>query len=67
LKGKDAVYKKEMILDELSKEFPVELSVWQRILNIRNKKEKIKNKEIEPLFVNFIRELEKIIEMVDKL
>jgi len=67
LKGKDAVYKKERILDELSKEFPVELSVWQRILNIRNKKEKIKNKEIEPLFVSFIHEIEKLVDIVDRL
>jgi len=67
LKGKIPVYKKEMILDELSKEFPVELSVWQRILNIRNKKEKIKRKEIEPLFVSFIHEIEKLADIVDRL
>jgi predicted nucleotidyltransferase len=67
LKGKIPVYKKEMILDELYKEFPIGLTVWQKILNIRNKKEKIKKREIESLFVSFIHEVEKLVDIVDRL
>ncbi len=67
LKGKTPAYKKEVILEDLAKEFPLDISIWQRILALRNREEKIRNKEVEPLFVSFIREVEKIADIVDKL
>lgn len=67
LKGKPPVYKKELILEDLAKEFTLDIAIWQRILAIKNKKERVANKDIEPLFVSFIREVEKIADIVDRL
>lgn len=67
LKGKDAPYKKEEILKSISTEFPIDLLTWQRILAAKLHEVRLRGKEIEELFTVFIRDLEKIIEVVDKL
>ncbi|PIP19145.1 MAG: hypothetical protein COT38_05910 [Candidatus Omnitrophica bacterium CG08_land_8_20_14_0_20_41_16] len=67
LKGKTPAYKKEVILEDLAKEFPLDITIWRRILALRNREEKIRNKEVELLFVSFIREVGKISDIVDRL
>jgi len=67
IKGKTPPYKKDAILRELVLEFQVDLKSWEKILAARNKQIKLKNKDIEDLFGIFLSELEKIVDVVDKL
>jgi len=67
LKGKKPAYLKQEILKELDLEFRIDMEIWVKILTAKNKQIKLKGTEIEGLFVRFIRELEKLVEMVDKL
>jgi len=67
LKGKKPPYKKEDILKELAAEFEIDMGMWEEILAAKNKQIKLRNKDIENLFVNFISELEKIVDTVDRL
>ncbi len=67
LKGKKPPYNKEDILKELALEFHFDLEAWGKILAARNKQIKLSHRDTEELFVNFVRELEKIVETVDRL
>ena len=67
LKGKTPPYKKELIIAELAKVVPIDLSVWERILAVKNKRERLNKDSIDRLFLKFIEELEKTVELVDKL
>lgn len=67
LKAKLPAYKKEDILKELVSEFQIDMSIWGKILAAKVKQIKLNNKDTEQLFINFIRELEKIVDIVDKL
>jgi len=67
LKGRKPPYKKEEILKELAAEFQIDMGMWEEILAAKNKQIKLRNKDIENLFVNFISELEKIVDTVDRL
>lgn len=67
LTGKIPPYKKDLIIPELERVLSINVSVWQRILAIKNKKEKIHNADIDGLFIQFMEELSKWIEFVDKL
>lgn len=66
LKGKKPAYNKEDIVKELAAEFPIDTAVWSKILSGKSKQIKITNKDTEDLFINFIKDLEKIVEIVDK-
>jgi len=67
LKGKKPAYKKEEILKEMAREFRIDKDVWGRILKARALEIKLSNKDIEQLFINFTREVENIVDIVDKL
>jgi len=67
LKGKKPPYKKEEILKELALEFPIDTHIWGKIWQAKNKQIKLNNKDTEDLFINFVRELEKIVDIVDRL
>ncbi len=67
LKGKEPPYKKDEILKELAGEFQIDTCVWEKILAAKNKQIKLGSRDIESLFVNFISELEKIVDIVDRL
>lgn len=67
LKGKKPAYKKEDILKELVSEFQIDMSIWGKILAAKVKQIKLNNKDTEQLFIAFLRELEKIVDIVDKL
>ena len=65
--GKTPPYKKDLIIHELARVLSINVSVWERILTIKNKNEKIRNADIEYLYAQFIDELDKWVEFVDKL
>jgi len=67
LKGKKPAYLKQDILKEVTLEFQINKAVLEKILTAKNKQIKLKGSEIEELFVNFVRELEKLVGIVDKL
>ena len=67
IKGKKPPYLKDEVLKELVLEFKIDTDVWEKILSAKNKKSKLTRKEIEQLFVSFVRELEMIVTIVDKL
>jgi len=67
LKGKNPPYLKKDILNELTKEFQIDINIWGKILAAKLKQIKLKTKDTEELFIKFVRELEIIVEIVDKL
>jgi predicted nucleotidyltransferase len=60
LKGRQPAYKKEDVLKEISSEFKISPDVWGKILAAKNKRIELKSQDIEPLFFDFVRDLEKI-------
>jgi len=67
LKGKKPPYLKQGILKELKSEFQIDIAIWEKILAAKTMKIKLKTKDTEELFIKFVRELEIIVEIVDKL
>ena len=67
LKGKAAPYKKEQIINELSLNFGLNKTLWVEILNAKNRQAKISKAELEDLFIRFCEELERVVEITDKL
>lgn len=67
LKGKTPPYKKDLIITELANLLSIDVSVWEKVLAVKNKKECLNKAGIDCLFLNFIEELEKTVELVDKL
>jgi len=67
IKGKQPPYLKQDILKDITAEFQIEVDRWEKILAAKNKQIKLKGKEIERLFVNFVRDVEKIVNTVDRL
>lgn len=67
LKGKKPPYIKSDILKEIAAEFKVDMNIWDKILAAKNKQIRLGRKDTQELFINFIKELEKIVDMVDRL
>jgi len=67
LKGKVPPYLKEEILSEISKEFQIDTANLNKILVAKLKNLKLSYKEIETLFFALVKDLEKIIDIVDRL
>ena len=67
LKGRVPPYSKQDVAKEVAKEFKVDIAVLQKILDAKNKDARLKGKDAEDLLFNFIAELEKIAEAVDKI
>ena len=67
LKGKRPAYQKQDVLKEISLEFKISLDTWEKILALKNKQIKLKSQDIESLFFDFVRDLEKITEALDLL
>lgn len=67
MKAKLPPYLKQDILKDITAEFQVDGDTWERILAAKNKQLRLDAKGIEQLFVNFVKDLEKIIDVVDRL
>ncbi|MDD5431758.1 MAG: hypothetical protein PHO70_02055 [Candidatus Omnitrophica bacterium] len=67
LKGKAPVYSKDEIINDLAKEFLINDEVWKRLLSAKNKKIEVKPSEIDVLFIEFVKELDNLVSVVDKI
>lgn len=67
LKNKTPAYSKPDVLKQLSEEFQFDIDTFNKILEARNKNLRLRYKEIENLLFGFVAELEKIIDLVDRL
>ena len=67
IKGLKPSYLKQEVIKELASELKIDIRVWERILLAKNKKIRLSQREAEQLFVSFVRELELIVAIVDKL
>lgn len=67
LKGKRVPYLKQEIINEISQQLNIDKTIWEEILAAKLKQIKLSGKAIGELYVNFVRELEKIVGIVDKL
>ena len=67
LKGKKPPYRKSDILHQIAQDCQIEVDAFKKVLAVKNKEIKLGGSEIEPLFVKFTSELEKIVNIVDKI
>lgn len=67
LEGKAPSYKKEDVLDEISREFSADVSCLRKILDAKNKNKRLSHKDIDELFDCFIEALENISDKVNRL
>jgi hypothetical protein len=66
LKGRVPPYLKQDIINDVASEFRINKLAWEKILAIRDKGGRLDRETQEGLFIDFIRDLEKIVEAVDK-
>ncbi len=67
IKGRIPPYLKHEVLKELASEFKIDLPVWEKILSAKNKEITLTGRESGQLFISFVRDLEAIVNIVDKL
>jgi hypothetical protein len=67
IKGRKPPYLKHEVLRELASELKIDIHIWEKILSAKNRAIKLTGREIEQLFISFVRELESIVTIVDKL
>ena len=67
IKGRKPPYLKHEVLKELASQFEIDMLVWERLLAAKNKEIRLTGREIEQLFASFVKELESIVAIVDKL
>ncbi len=66
LKGKLPPYEKEAILGEFEKEFKFDASRLRTILTMKNGNARLDYKKLEPLFFDFVGDLEEIVNLIDR-
>jgi predicted nucleotidyltransferase len=67
LKGNRPLYLKPDIINQVPSEFRIDKAVWEKILAAKNKQIKLKGSSIDELFVSFVKELENLVDIVDKV
>ena len=67
LKGKTPPYLKQDILKDVSTELGINRDIFVKILAAKNNEIKLGGREIEELFIGFVRELERVVDIIDKL
>jgi predicted nucleotidyltransferase len=67
IKGKAPAYLKQDIIKQIKDTLPVDTQVWSKILAAKNKQVRLSTGEIDQLFKKFIDDLEKVVDVVDKL
>jgi len=67
LKGIAPPYLKQDIIREAAADFPVSREIWEEILAAKNKQIRLNSVEIEKLFMGFVNDLEKIVNLLNKL
>jgi len=66
LKGGQAPYLKEKILEEVASEFRIDKDCWSKILNAKSGRIRLSGPETEAVFAGFLKDLEGLAEAVDK-
>jgi len=67
LKDKTPPYAKEELIEEIAKELELDETVFSRIYSLKKGDIRLTYKEVEDLFFSFVEELEKAVNIVDKL
>ena len=67
LKGKSPSYLKESVLADIAREFNMDTSNFNKILEAKKKDLKLPSGEIESLFFALVTDMEKIINIVDRI
>lgn len=67
IKGRKPPYLKHEVLKESVSELKIDIDVWEKILSAKNKKIKLTGREIEQLFISFVKELDSVVTIMDKL
>ena len=67
IKGAIPSYSKEGVLNEISREFGVDVRGFSKILRAKNGNMKLSHKEADGLFIDFVDSLEHIVNIVDGL
>ena len=67
IKGKEPPYLKSRILSDIEREFSVDTTVLTEILWAKAKKMQLTHSDVDALFAGFVKELEAIVGIVDKL
>jgi predicted nucleotidyltransferase len=66
LKGKAPSYKKELVIEEVGREFSIDTGIFNRILAARNGNVRLGRKEMDGLFAGLVATLETISDKVDR-
>jgi len=66
LKGKAAPYQKSDILNKVASQFGINKDAWGKILAAKNKEIRLNSAELERLFIGLVKDLEKIVNFVDR-
>ncbi len=67
LKGSSPSYLKKDVLEEIQRELLIDTGNFRKILDLKNKNLRLNYKTIESLFFALVGDLEKIVDLVDKL
>lgn len=67
LRGEHPPYNKNELLARMAAEFPINGPAWERILAVKLGREKLSGRDSEALLDVFTRDLEKIVDIVDKM
>jgi len=67
LKGRVLIYSKEGVAASAAEEFGVGMAAFKKILDARSGKLKLTSKEVDGLFVDIVRDLEKMAEAIDRM
>ena len=67
LKGKTPPYAKEEVLNEIAREFSLDIMPLQKILDAKNKNIRLSRKELAGLFTSLVGTLEAISDKVDRI
>lgn len=67
IKGVLPPYAKPEIIKELKAQFNIEGDIWEKILAAKNNQLKISRLKTEELFVRFVKEVELLVDIIDKL
>ena len=67
IKAKLVVYEKQEIIKEVCAQLGLKRDVFERIRQAKLKQTRLKGADTEALFTDFVRVLEQIVDIVDKL
>jgi len=67
IKGSEPPYLKVCILSEIEKEFSVDTTILNEILWAKTKKMKLSHSDVDALLIGFVKELEAITAIIDRL